>query len=545
MKRNKIILSIVAAAATLTACNDLDQLPNTSVVTEGQKEDVVQLNPALAAAGVNALPEQITAYYSIFENHIDYGLASSYLAIETRGQDMPSPNVGYNWYSPALEYSDFNGRYYLNLMCWYYNYYTIRSANSVLGTVVDNGDPEFEYFRAQAYTYRAFCYFNLAQMYQFSFSKNPEALCVPILTEENMTEAAANGCPRATVREVYAQINSDLTEAIRLFTHSAEEGCTRETMAESANIIKTFANLTTAYGLRARANLFRQEWQAAANDAAEAIRLAEEEGLAPYSIAQASVPAFKDLKDANFIWGTYSDPSQARFQQLVCWASHMTGFMTTGYCGAGVYRRINKSLYESIPSSDVRKKWWLDGSGKAPASLPSNYASYISSGYKTDGNEAFPPYAQLKFGAYQDQPQASGAIDNVWLRVEELYLTEAEALGRINLGQGVSKLNSFVKTYRDPSYSKNPGSVEEFVDLVWWQRRVEFWGEGLAYPDIMRLQKGIDRRGGGYDPTDVMVISPNDPVLLYDIPQSEIERNPLIVDGVNGAVQPVPVDDID
>lgn len=545
MKNNKIFLSLFAAAATLTACNDLDQLPNSSVVTEGQKEEAVQQNPALAAAGVNALPEQLTAYYSIFQNHIDYGWPSSILAIESRGQDMPAPNVGYNWYSPALEYSDFNGRYFLNLICWYYNYYTIRSANAVLGTVVESEDPEFEYFRAQAFTYRAYCYFNLAQMYQFSFSKNPEALCVPLITEKNMTEVAANGCPRATVRQVYEQITADLTEAIRLFTDCEEKGVSRSTMADAANIIKTFANSTTAYGLRARANLFRQEWQQAADDATKAIELAAKESLTPYSIAQASVPAFKSLEDVNFIWGSYSDPSLPRFQQLVCWASHMTGFQTNGYCGAGVYRRVNKALYESIPTSDCRKKWWLDGSGKAPASLPSNYSTYISSGYKTAGAEPFPPYAQLKFGAYQDQPQASGAIDNVWLRVEELYYIQAEALGRISLQDGIAKLNAFVKTYRDPSYNKNPKTVEEFVDLVWWQRRVEFWGEGLSYPDIMRLQKGIDRRGGGYDPTDVMLISPDDPVLLYDIPQSEIERNPLIVNGTNGAVQPTPVADID
>jgi len=31
------------------------------------------------------------------------------------------------------------------------------------------------------------------------------------------------------------------------------------------------------------------------------------------------------------------------------------------------------------------------------------------------------------------------------------------------------------------------------VNEVWWQRRVEFWGEGLATFDIKRLEKGIIR----------------------------------------------------
>ncbi|MDE6205873.1 MAG: RagB/SusD family nutrient uptake outer membrane protein, partial [Duncaniella sp.] len=32
-----------------------------------------------------------------------------------------------------------------------------------------------------------------------------------------------------------------------------------------------------------------------------------------------------------------------------------------------------------------------------------------------------------------------------------------------------------------------------FQNEVWWQRRVEFWGEGLATFDIKRLNKGIIR----------------------------------------------------
>lgn len=38
MKNNKIYIPLVAAGMLFGSCNDLDQLPNTNAVTEGQKD---------------------------------------------------------------------------------------------------------------------------------------------------------------------------------------------------------------------------------------------------------------------------------------------------------------------------------------------------------------------------------------------------------------------------------------------------------------------------------------------------------------------------
>ncbi len=566
MKKSKIFLSLFAAGALFTACNDLDQMPNGSVATEEQKKDAVAQNPELVSAAANALPNQLISWNTIFENHIDYGLQSSMLAQDCRGIDMASADVGYNWYSPALEMSDFNGRYFLNLMCWYYNYYTIRSCNTLLaGTDADTDNAEILYFRAQAYAFRAYCYFNLAQMYAFGYEKfyegdinlardqwpahNPAALCVPVITDENMDEAAANGLVRSTVAEVYRQINDDLTMAITLLDRAEEEGVTRKSInAATPNIERTFVNQCVAYALRARANLFCCKYTVAAEDAAKALELANEEGRLALPIELVAKPGFDELNSTeatNFLWGTYADPSERRYTALVCWASHVTGFQTNGYAGAGVYRCVNKALYESIPASDKRKAWWLDAAGNPPSTLPTSYANYIKSGYASDGNEKFPPYAQLKFGAYEDAPSTKGCIDYPWIRVEELYLIKAEGEAYTSLATGRQTLMDFVKTYRNPDFTCNPTDFNNFQDIVWNQRRIELWGEGISYADLQRLQKPIDRRGGGFPTNYVLNVSADDVVRLYDIPQAEIERNPLIVDGTHGAVQPRPVADID
>ena len=564
MKKSKIYLSLLAAGSLFTACNDLDQFPNTSVVTEDQKQDIVSQNPELASAAANALPQQLNMFMDLFDNHIDYGITSSMLAQDSRGLDMASADVGYNWYTPALNMSDFNGRYFMNLICWYYNYYTIRSCNTLLaGTDPDSDNAEILYYRAQGYAFRAYCYFNLAQMYAFGYEKfyegdinlardqwpanNPAALCVPIITDENMDEAAANGLARSTVAEVYRQINDDLTTAIELLDKAEKEGVTRQSAnAATPNIERTFINQSVAYALRARANLFCCKYTAAAEDATKAIELATAENREPLSIELAAIPGFDDLNatDArNIMWGQYADPSQSRYNGIICWASHFTGFQTNGYAGAGTYRCVNKALYESIPSSDVRKKWWLDGAGNPPTSLPTSYATFIQSGYAEVGNEKFPPYAQLKFGGYEDAPSTQGCIDNPFVRIEEMYLIKAEGEAYTSLATGRQTLVDFVRTYRNPSFSCNSSDFKSFQDIVWNQRRMELWGEGLSYADLQRLQKPIDRRGGGFPTNFVINVSADDVVRIYDIPQSEIQRNPLIVDGTHGAVQPRPIPD--
>ena len=44
----------------------------------------------------------------------------------------------------------------------------------------------------------------------------------------------------------------------------------------------------------------------------------------------------------------------------------------------------------------------------------------------------------------------------------------------------------------------------------------------------MRLKKGVDRRGAGFADHLVFNIPAGDKILIYPIPQAEMERNPLI-----------------
>jgi hypothetical protein len=283
-----------------------------------------------------------------------------------------------------------------------------------------------------------------------------------------------------------------------------------------------------------------QKWSDAANYAQKAIDAAKAENLSPYTIAEAGVPAFYDITDHNIMWGIKNESTESFTQGVVNFASMMGSFLSNGYCSAGVYRKINKKLYASISSTDVRKGWWLNENGTAPSTLPAQYRSYISS---QSGNSAFVPYTQIKFGAVDNTPGTDGSTDVPLMRIEEMYLILAEAQGMQGTSTGTATLVDFVKTYRDSNYSFTAGSTSSFQDEVWKQRRIELWGEGFSYYDIMRLQKGIDRVGGGFPEAWVFQVAADDPVMLYEIIQSEAQANSAIGDVSNGASVPTPVAD--
>ena len=527
-------ITFALTGAAMVACNDLDTEPLGSTVTSDQKADVVAGNPEMAAAGLEGLPQSLKLYMTNYDVHTDFGVPSMFLVTDSRGMDMYSLNIGYNWYSAAAEMSDFGGSYYDNLLFWNTYYKVIKAANDLLdGTPADDDVvDDIKFYRSQSYAFRAYAYFNLAQMYQFTYAKDPEARTVPLITDENMVEVGMYGCPRATGTEIYGQILSDLDKTITLL----------EAIPGYQIPSKRFVSLAAAYGLKARAYLFMQNWSEAVAAADKAIALANEMGLSPYTVAEASQPAFVSLDDHNFIWGIQNLSTESFTGGVVNFASMMGSWMTNGYCSTGTYRMINKLLYNEIPTTDVRKGWWLDANATPAAAMPTAYKSYIAS-CKGKGSE-FLPYTQVKFGAASTGPGTpSGATDIPLMRVEELYLIKAEAEGMTAPATGAQTLASFVKAYRDTNYSFSASSAQALQDEVWKQRRLELWGEGFSYFDMMRLQKPLDRRGSGIDAAWVYLVDADDPVLIYEIVQPEVQTNKLLGEYQNFASVPTPVAD--
>lgn len=538
MKVNYILPSLAVAALTFASCEDLDTAPQGSTLTTEQKSEIIAAKPERGEAGVRGIFAGYNVYMPNYtalgaSRHNDFGFCSVMYFTDANLEDQSSANNGYNWAGNSLEFYD---RVYTSnesQIVWNDHYSIIYSANNVCAGYTNSepkeDDNEGRFYYAQGLAARAAMYFSLAQLYQFTYKGNESKPCVPIITDENSAQAAIEGAPRATVQEVYDQITKDINKAVELLTSNSYKRSD-----------KRYISLAVALGLRARINLVMQNWSAAADDAQAAIEAAANEGISPAKSDEVNKPTFTSSTEKNWMWGILIAETDDVVQSgIVNWISHC-GTFNYGYGQYSGGHQINKKLYEQIPDTDVRKGWWSDANGKS--SFGDDYTAYLA-------DYGFAPYTNCKFGTYDGKLECdNNANDIPLMRVEEMYLIKAEALAKAGKSDKAGKsgqqvLEDFVKNHRDPAYTCG-GDVQE---AVYFQKRIELWGEGLVWYDLMRLNKGIDRRGGGFDPTVVFVIPAGDPNLLWRIPMKEINANPAIAESDNNpsAPQPTPVADED
>jgi len=507
----------------------MDTYPEGDIITSDQKNEIVTDEPSKAEAGVTGIFAQFSTYMSVTgTRHNDFGYPSIMLFTESNGFDYLSTNNGYNWTNNSVSYTDRNMSGNEARIVWNTLYQIIYVANNVVASI----DPQsqnstFQFYLGQALAARAFNYLILAQLYQFNYADHKSSPCVPIITEANAATAPIEGCKRSTVEEVYNQILADINKSIELLSAAQEAGEKRRD--------KRYIDLGVAYGLRARVNLTMEKWAEAANDAKSAISLS---GAVPYSFAQVSVPTMYDSNDAAWMWGIkISENDRVVTSGIVNWPSH-NGSLSYGYANFSGGHQINKKLWASIPETDARKGWWLD-ENKQSKNLNEEFQAFAAARYG--------PYTQVKFAPYNNVLYTStNANDIPLMRVEEMYLIQAEAEAMSDTGNGKATLEDFVKTYRDPEYVCTASSPAEIQEEVFRQRRIELWGEGLIWYDIMRLNKNIDRRGAGYqDAPYIYNIQAGDNVLLWRLPDVEINANKMLSSEDNNPAgnAPTPVAD--
>ncbi|MDE6333942.1 MAG: RagB/SusD family nutrient uptake outer membrane protein [Muribaculaceae bacterium] len=547
MKSYNKILAVLLSGAMLAGCNDLDVLPQGSTVTEEQKNDVLNIDPSKILASVSGIAGQFTAFGSLSggagsDAHWDIGIPGVLIRMDLRGMDEYSITSGYNWFGAAEAFTDGlpSGQCYV---IYEYCYNIIRACNDVIKSQAPNIDLEnpndntntVKFYVAQASAFRAYAYLYLAQSYAFTYDGNQTAPCVPLITEENMEKAAAEGEPRATVQQIYDQIMADLDRAVAYLDNNP---VTPDKVIESKP--KRFVSLAAAYGLRARANLLMHKWAEAASDAENAI---VKSGARPLSIEEAGRPGFNNINASNWIWGIAVAETDRVVTTGICnFPSHMGSF-GYGYASAvGAWKWISKNLYDRIPTLDIRKGWWLGEDGTS-ANLTDRQNAFMAS-HESDPNRI--QRIQVKFDSYQSVLNTqTNACDVPLMRVEEMYLVRAEALGMQDVAQGVAALSDFVKTNRFQRYRLSATTVEDFLEELWFQRRIELWGEGFSYYDMLRFKKDLDRVGGGWPATCVYQIPATDPLLIYPLPSGVITTNPYIseADNTMGGGRPTPVED--
>lgn len=501
--------AVATLAFSMTGCiQEYD--PQSSTVSEKQVQD----SPTAFQNMVDGITSTLVGQFSYRGNDDkwgnDFGYPTFYLMRDVQGQDILQPFI--NWYDGFYISQYLGPTYAYPQMPWTYYFGWIKSCNDVIAIAGENPQGDRVEGAGIAHAMRALYYLDLARMYApKTYAKDKNAETVPIMKENMTTEQAAHN-KRATNEQIYAYILSDLDKAEKY-------------LANYTRTTKTSPDLSVVYGLKARTYLTMEDWANARKYAKMA-----QKGYNIMSGEQYTdrMTGFNTPNDAWMLCATYKldDPNIRLNDGDSSWGSQMCLEVDpeTSGCGYaanyGQFWLIDRHLYETIPQTDVRKKCFVDfaiddlkgADDKATKAMKlkaleayTDYPAWVyNTGYNTTTNYVGVGGLPLKFrlagGEAGRHNQMLGfAVSVPMMRVEEMYLIEAEAAGMMNEAEGIALLTKFAKM-RDADYvygkhneAYGNTSTSKFQNECWWQRRVEFWGEGLATFDIKRLNKGIIR----------------------------------------------------
>ncbi|MDO4164004.1 MAG: RagB/SusD family nutrient uptake outer membrane protein [Bacteroides sp.] len=496
--KNITSLFATAAACLVLASGCIKEIdPQTSTVTEEQAGNAPGSFDNFVTAITNSLVGSFT--YGGSSNYpFDYGYPSFFLMRDVMGQDIAVEDGSWytTWYSCGTALGP---QYAYCQVPWTYYYGWIKSCNTVISMAGEEPESDKIEGAGIAYAMRAMFYMDIAQMYaQQTYTESTEAETVPWVDENTSATDAANN-PRATNEVMWAHILSDLDKA--------------ETyLADYERDDKYTPDISVVYGLKARAYLVMGQWQNARDYAEKAMSgytmLTEDEWTS-------QTEGFNTPNDAWMFGVTFKSTDENILDNDAdsSWGSQMIIEVSGSGCGYaanyGYPMRIDYHLYQTIPDTDFRKKSFvdfeLDNMTEAEAlealeAYTDDPEGVLATGWQNSATGLLGGL-EVKFrpaGGEHDNQYTAFTVAVPLMRVEEMKLIEAEAAGMLNESEGISLLTAFAQT-RDPNYTYGThtesygGTATDFQNEVWWQRRVELWGEGFATFDIKRLDKGLIR----------------------------------------------------
>jgi starch-binding outer membrane protein, SusD/RagB family len=442
MKR--LIFPLLLLVFGVTACSDfLDEQPKDEIPSDGAITDLPSAQAFLA--GAYAGLQEDSYYGGDFElfgdlssdNAQDIGTFNSYKDAERHNLQPTNVSISDIW--SAI-------------------YIAIGRANTLINDVpgvitIDQADKDE--IVGEALTLRALHYHNLVKLFGG----------VPLVLKQPGSIDEANGVVRATSDEVYAQIESDLTQA--------------ETLISNQTAPTTSATLGGAKALLARVYLYEGKYTEANAKADEVIGLG-------YDLAPAYADLFPDDENDTVedIWKvTFTD---VQFNYMYYWWSDPQGG------GA-----------EVAPTADLMSAYAPNDDRRAR-----NFCTTTDPLFCLDT----PTSGDTSGAKY---PTTAGAEDIHVIRFAEVLLIKAEALAHLNqLAAAVDEYNKVrVRAGLAPHTLGNQvTSQQDVLDEIDLQRRLELFAEADRWPDLVRTGRWQQ-------------VLPGIPSYqtLYPIPQNEID----------------------
>lgn len=501
MKMNKIITFttiLLGASALLSGCIK-ETFPEGGYATKEQISD----SPFAQDGLVASMPTVLITNYIDLGEHIDFGYPGIFGATDRLvGEVFPvSGNLpGGNPYYDRWQGYQYN--FHLEAdgdmsPFFYQNYYQfIFAANEVISiaSASDGGEQTVGIAKA----FRALYYLDLARLYDPLPAKAPlrpayeteqkavEGLTVPIVRED-MEQTQLENNPRATREEMFQFILGDLNDA-------------EAALANYTPATKSLPSLAVVYGLKARAYLWLggfTESYAEVPTGDAAYRLAAEYARKAIDASGCTIMTESQWLDpqtgfntvnAAWMWAMIQSTDTV-LNNLLSWSAHMSPEAVYGY-GYGAQPGISVFSYNRISAGDFRKKVFVGPDRSYAAIKP--YTSLTEKEFET-----IAPYASFKFhtnGGEKTNYTTANVTSIPMMRVEEMYLIEAEATAHYDAATGKSLLLSFMAN-RDPAYTVP--AANDLVDEIIFQKRIEFWGEGIVYYDLKRLNMSMHNGDAG------------------------------------------------
>lgn len=481
MKLKKVFVAGVALVMLASSCSK-------EFLSEPKPESG-DLDASVIFGSKQGAENAMTGIYDILRYYVPstgrqnmYGVKSIHLMFEVMGNDVIANPANWWLYEDSWSQNTY-GRVATGertKQIWNLYYKVINNANAIIVNVpkLSESDEVKNALIGEAKALRAYAYFNLARIYQFTYSKDPNAKAVPIYTEP--ANASSLGNPRATLQEVYNLITSDLEFAVANLT--------------TTRLAKYRINKNVAQGILAQVY---QEMAMADNTLwAKAITNAQgaRQGYALMSAAEYG-SGFNDMTNGEWIWALPFNSSQQQ-----SYASFFGYIDHTGTRYKCLY--VNTAFVSLFSATDARNVF-ADAADQSSAN----------------------PWKKKITNKFIDKADLSG--DFVMMRSAEMYLIEAEALAQTNQLEEAKDVLFELQSERDASASRSVAATKEaLISEILVERRKELYGEtGVQFFDLKRYQQPLVTDGNSYA---VLNIAADDKKWVFQIPQSEVDANPNI-----------------
>lgn len=494
----KFLAFIGVFALALASCTDyLETNPSTSVADS----DVFKTTQGAQSALYGC-------YYQMESGNggagrlDDFGYVSHQMTVDVTGEDL----IATGWYYYDYSYWGHSRADIFKTNClWNFYYKLINNTNSIITYIDDaNGsESDKKQIKGQALALRGWAYFNLIRFFQQTYAVAKDMPGVPIYTEP--TTDKTQGKPRGTVQDVYNQILKDLTEAEELLAGFKRTAAT-----------KNHIDRNVAQGILSEVYLTMNNWTKAAEYANKA--------RADYPLTSNAdyLSGFNNIGTRSWMWGI---PQTKKQQMDFASPFSMWANWVRTEKGAWQYNSffLNDKFVALFNDGDIRKDGNTGTVEVVRTCIHIAPKQWYSSSWK-----------------FRDNDEFLGSM--ILMRSETVLMNEIEALARGGNETEAKKLLWQLQDMRGATRATSSGSA--LIEDILKERRKELYGEGFAWFDIKRCEKGLKREGMHQYTNGNVKFKPYSWRLVYQIPVNEMTNNKSLKDGIWPAGDQNPFDGV-